>query len=193
MKRIIASVLACLLVVAACAQTGSKHLTFKGEPIDGDIQSFVQKMQAKGFSLPDYTLAKAFVSELKDIGLDFTSTVTDLESYADGTASLYGDFAGYTNCHVTIVAAPSTRTVYTVAVTLYSDASLSNVLCEYNNTKSMLVTKYGEPTDDYSSQKSVFETSAGTITLAIENDDLTITYVDRQNSQAAYAKALEDL
>lgn len=57
------------------AQTDSKHLTFKGIPIDGKLNDHVTKMKGAGFKYLE-----------KD----------------DGNIFLEGDFAGFTGCLVIV-------------------------------------------------------------------------------------------
>ena len=73
MKKIILSLMASLMTLTLYAQTESPHLSFKGVPIDGTLNEYVQKMKQKGF--------------------DYVGT-------ENGIAILTGDFAAYKGCTV---------------------------------------------------------------------------------------------
>ena len=49
MKRLLTIVAFIFSFMFVMAQTPNKHLTFKGIPITGTLESFAQKMEAKGF------------------------------------------------------------------------------------------------------------------------------------------------
>ena len=49
MKKLFLSLMFSLVSLVSYAQTESPHLTFKGVPIDGTLNGYVQKMKQKGF------------------------------------------------------------------------------------------------------------------------------------------------
>ena len=68
MKKLFIILFATLIALASSAQTASPHLSFKGVPIDGTLNEYVQKRKQKGF--------------------DYLGT-------EDGIAILSGDFGKY--------------------------------------------------------------------------------------------------
>lgn len=93
MKKLITLYALMFIVLASCTQStseqttsketstaktvksSSKHLTFRGVPIDGTLSEFIAKMVSKGFS--------------------YNETI-------DEVASLNGDFAGYEDCKIVV-------------------------------------------------------------------------------------------
>ena len=73
MKKIFLFLTVMLMSLTTFAQTESPHLSFKGVPIDGTLNDYVQKMKQKGFTY---------------LGTE------------DGIALLKGDFAAYKGCTV---------------------------------------------------------------------------------------------
>ena len=75
MKRLLTIVAFIFSFMFVMAQTPNNHLTFMGIPITGTLESFAQKMEAKGF--------KKKYSNKRIIGLE-------------------GEFAGYSGCKITV-------------------------------------------------------------------------------------------
>jgi len=194
MKRLFLSVVISVITLISFAQTDSKHITFKGIPIDGTLTSFVSKMKAAGFT---------------EAGL------------FDGIAALKGDFASYKNCTVLVSMIKATNKVNTVAVMFPEYDQWSQLENNYKYLKTMLTEKYGEPTDcveefqdklpptddsqkiyslkfDRCTYYTTFKTSKGDIQLSLFQQDRTecfvkLQYWDKINTDAVHAKAIDDL
>lgn len=176
------------------AQTESPHLSFKGVPIDGTLNEYVQKMKQKGF---DY------------IGTE------------DGIAILTGDFAAYKGCTIGVATLKQKDLVSKITVIFPNCETWSALTNNYYSLKEMLTEKYGkpadvtekfqgysEPRDDNSRMHEVkmdrckyittFETPKGSIQLYIGHNSMMscyvlLSYFDRINGDVIRAKAMEDL
>ena len=171
----------------------NEHLKFKGIPIDGTLKDFTTKLIAKGYVLT---------------------------SVDDNITSLKGSFAGYNDCSILVYGLDNTDLVYTVAVMFPYYKSWPLLEGNYNNIKSMLTTKYGEPVlcheefqrstpprDDMSKYNELmlgrcdysatFKTDNGLIILKLCNEDLKcyvlLGYLDDINSSLGKAAAIDDL
>lgn len=76
MKKILVIMMAIMMYVTSFAQT-TEHMKFKGVPMEGTLQTFTNKLKAKGFT---------------PFGVQ------------DGVSLLKGEFAGYKDCTVVAVA-----------------------------------------------------------------------------------------
>ena len=195
MKRILfALVLMLGYVASSMAQTASEHLTFKGIPIDGPLNTFVAKMKAAGF---------------KHIGTE------------DGIAYLEGDFAGSKGCIVGVATLQNSNTVNTVGVIFPKHDDWSTLEREYNSLKEMLTRKYGKPSDcreefqwyttpkdnstklhclqmDRCTYETDFETTNGDIRLALAHTDrldcfVLLKYWDKINTDTVKTQIIDDL
>lgn len=197
MKQIIITVLCAFATLCGYAQEKSGHLLFKGVPIDGTVNSFVQKMKQKGF----------------------TAVTNDGQ-----TAMMNGAFAGYKNCNVGIYRAIEKDLVFRVAVFFETEKQWSMLERTYFALKEMLTKKYGKPSfcieefDSYSQPKddmikmlyaeqdkckygTEYETDEGSIVLNIahvkvEYKDfcyVTLIYTDNTNFSTAEKSASDDL
>lgn len=120
---------AMLLPAASCTTSGKKqdkqeeseHMLFKGVPIDGTLQEFVQEMESIGFSL---------------------------EEEEQGAALLKGDFAGSKGVMVTVWALQPRDLVNTIVVDFpLSEGGIWEAFFrDYATLKAELVKKYGKPT-----------------------------------------------
>ena len=119
MKRILTIVAFIFSFMFVMAQTPNKHLTFKGIPITGTLESFAQKLEAKG---------------LKKVYSDKTRVL------------LEGEFAGYSGCNILVGKVPNRNIVYHVSVFLPEESSWARLEEQYNQFKDMLTNKYGEAT-----------------------------------------------
>ena len=118
MKRLLTIVAFIFSFMFVMAQTPNNHLTFKGIPITGTLESFAQKMQAKGFR----------------------------RIYSDKEAVvLKGEFAGYSECEIYVFKVPNRNIVHKVVVFLPPKSSWARLEEEYNQCKGMLTNKYGNP------------------------------------------------
>ncbi len=118
MKRLLTIVAFIFSFMFVMAQTPNKHLTFKGIPITGTLESFAQKMEAKGFR----------------------------KTYSDKSfIRLEGEFAGDSDCEIYVYKAPNRNIVYKVVVFFSKESSWVYLEKEYNQFKGVLTNKYGEP------------------------------------------------
>jgi len=197
MKQIIITVLCAFATLCGYAQEKSGHLLFKGVPIDGTVNSFVQKMKQKGFT-----------------------TLTN-----DGqTAMMKGTFAGYKNCDLHILRTTEKDLVYRVGVFFEPDKTWEFLALKYFSLKQMLTKKYGKPSycveefnDTYQPKDDMmkmfyveqdkcdygtdFETDEGTITLKIVHAkadyehfcSVMLVYNDKKNNLVEKESASDDL
>lgn len=196
MKYIISTFLFLVTVLASFAQIksdSSKHLTFKGVPIDGTLSVYVSKMKQTGFTH---------------------------QSTNDGLAILEGEFASYKNCTVGVSTLKQKDLVSKIAVIFPDRDNWSTLSSNYFNLKELLTEKYGDPsksieefqsytpTNDGSKMNqvmlgackyyTVYETGKGTIQLSIEHNGTTkcfvsLAYFDKINSDTEKKQALDDL
>lgn len=194
MKRIVFLFTFLYITLASFAQDGNEHLTFKGVPIDGTLNSFVAQLKQKGFT---------------HIGTN------------DGVAMLSGDFAAYKNCTIGAVSLKERDLVCKVAVIFPSRDTWSSLETNYQSLKQMLTKKYGEPSDcvetfqSYSQPRddnskmhelkmdrckfyTIFETEKGSIELQISHQSVSecyvvLSYYDAVNQQAIMSDAMDDL
>ena len=189
---LITAVLFCCFTTAV-GQNDNEHLKFKGVSIDGTLNSFVNKLKAKGFT---------YVGK------------------QDGVTLLGGDFASYKNCLVGITTYQGKDLVCKVVVIFPNKDTWSALSNNYFTLKELLTQKYGEPTtiieefqgyepdSDYSKMHkvkfdeckygSVFETDNGFIELIITHIDIDtcfvmLSYTDKINSETITDSAIEDL
>jgi len=197
MKKIISSLLFVVIVMTSFAQLKqdtSKHLIFKGVPLDGKLDQYILKMKQNGF---------------KDI------------STTDGIAMLQGDFAGYKDCYVGVSTLKQKDLVHKIVVLFPEKETWSTLSGNYFNLKQMLQEKYGNPTDvvekfdtfkeprddnskmyevkfDRCKYYSIWDTDKGEIQLAIDHNSVTscfvkLVYFDKINSATVKKQAIDDL
>ena len=173
--------------------TTSKHLTFKGVPIDGTLNEYVTKMKAAGFKL---------------------------EGVEDGLALFTGDFAAYKDCMIGVRTLDGMDLVHLVTVVFPDIDTWSRLESNYTGLKELLTIKYGEPErvnekfegtsqpdDDRDKMYelrmdrckywSSFEVELGTIQVSIEHASyqtfISLTYYDKVNTETIRQTALDDL
>ncbi len=195
MKKIVVTLCFIFTVMTCFGQStdSSKHLTFKGVPINGTLAEYVSKMKSSGFRHISTT---------------------------DGVSILEGDFAGYKNCTVGVSTLKQKDLVSKIAVMFPDCDNWSSLSSNYFNLKELLTEKYGTPSKSIEEFQSstpntdatkmsyvrlgrckyitTFETGKGVIQLSIENDDVTrcfikLIYFDKINSEAIKKQALDDL
>lgn len=194
MKRIFVYLIISIMAFTSFAQTESQHLTFKGVPIDGTLNEFVQKMEQKGFECV----------EIKN-----------------GKAELKGDCAGYKGCTVYVSTLNQNDLVSKISVRFPQCSSWEDIENNYNDLKTMLSKKYGkpnnivekftisnEPKDDKERLIALatdecryitsFKTIKGDIKLQMDHIGpirlfVVLTYTDKINSDILKAHAIEDL
>lgn len=172
----------------------SRHLSFKGVPLDGALDQYVLKMKKSGF----------------------THISTN-----DGIAMLQGDFAGYKDCYVGVSTLKQNDLVHKIGVIFPDRDTWSALSGNYFNLKEMLTEKYGKPTetvekfDGYSQPKddnskmyevkfdrckyfSTWSTDKGDIQLSIDHNSVLrcfvkLVYFDKINSATIKKQAIDDL
>lgn len=154
-----------------------KHIQFKGTPIDGNIQSFIKKLENMGYT----------TSEVKG-----------------NIATLKGDFAGFKDCELLVVGSRNSNIVWKVKVYLPKRTTWSSLKREYSELKDQYVSKYDKGKsyeffsspykegDDYEMQAlrlekctfaTYFNVEGGSIELEISKyGQIGISYEDEINS-----------
>lgn len=166
-------------------------MKFKGIPMEGTLQSFTNKLKAKGYTPID--------------------TQDDL-------SLLEGEFAGYKNCTIGVVADKSGM-ICKVSVVFPEMEKWGDLEKCYMNYKAMLKEKYGKPEDcvehfqnsyvdddfskihelkmDKCKYYSTFTCEEGSIQLEITHLNLTcfvrISYFDNANQDNLRKQIIEDL
>lgn len=194
MKKFIFSLfIAFAVFFSALAQGESEHLTFKEVPIDGTLREYVAKMKQAGFT---------------HIGTQ------------DGMAILQGDFAGYKGCTIVVATLEGVDKVNTIGVMFPAKDNWDSLERNYEQLKSMLTEKYGEPSDceeefqrnyvnnnndkfysiilDAATWYTTFSTPKGDIQLSLEKQDyqncfVLLRYFDKINTDAVREQAMDDL
>jgi hypothetical protein len=182
------------LSFAQKASDSSKHLIFKGVPLDGTLDQYVSKMKQNGF---------------KHISTE------------NGMATLHGDFAGYKDCYVGVSTLKQKDLVYKIGVLFPKKDTWSTLSGNYFDLKNMLTEKYGKPTEevekfdgnsepsddqtkmyevefDRCKYYSIWKTDKGEIQLSIGHNRVTscfvtLAYFDKINSATIKKQALDDL
>lgn len=190
MRKLLFTFVFAIMAMTTFAQ--GDHMTFKGIPMQGPLNAFVQKLKGKGF--------------------------TYVETYR-GYAFLKGKFASYDNCRVMV--GPENNNVSFVRVEFPDEwrgwkslastyYSLKNILTEkYGTPKTIERFSNGDPGDDISRvqailkgeciYKSEFKTKKGNINLFIDkfetnyNPFVVITYEDNKHEAAKKKTMMDDL
>lgn len=171
----------------------SKHLRFKGVPIDGRLADYTRKMEAIGFTC---------------------------KSVGNGHSELVGNFAGFDNCIIKVSTQSNTDIVSHIAVQFGTYEFWPDIESNYSQLKSMLTEKYGNPSfckesfdapyklDNLSKMlkiqnhefdwQTVYSADKGNIKLTIEptNDfcgSVVLYYYDEINTEIIRSHAMEDL
>ena len=167
---------------------------FKGIPIDGTLDDFIEKLKRKGF--------ESIASE-------------------DGVALLRGDFATYNSCIICVFSLEDKDLVSKIAVVFPEKDRWSSLYGNYTDLKQLLTEKYGEPSsvieefqnsyiidddqdrmfavwDDRCKYESIFSTDEGVINLFISHGDYTncfvvLNYLDKINGGIVKDIAIDDL
>lgn len=194
-KLFLTFVVSCIAVTAFCQ---TSHLTFKGVPIDGSLNEYVNKMKAAGFT---------------HVGTE------------DGIALMTGDFAGYKNCTIGVQTLKPRNLVHEITVVFPNQEKWPNLENDYIKIKEMLTTKYGAPSkskeefvktpiymdldkdddkmselrDDRCEYYSIFTLENGRITLQLRYTGypyyahIQLWYTDKANESVIEADAMNDL
>lgn len=193
MKKLLVT-LACLVIMGGIM--AQEHLSFKGVPIDGTLKQYTAAMVKAGFKSEGTT--------------------------NDGTALLSGDFAGYKGCYVGVSTLKNCDVVNRIVVLFPEKDTWSSLMSDYEHLKSMLTTKYGEPsmnreyftgyagkTDSDGIKMSalhneelewftVYSTDLGNIELSVVSASygqgmVRLGYFDKKNTETVHQNALDDL
>ena len=182
-----------LFVSMISVQAQNEHLSFKGVPINGTLNHYVQQMRQKGF-----TLIKTGKSE----------------------AILRGDFAGIKDCEVGVYTLDAMDLVSNIGVIFPSQITWARLEEDYQSLKRNLTTKYGRPSEivekfddkyvdddndrmyalkfDKCHYYSIWTTDLGDIELSLQRDEymkcyVFLKYYDRLNGEAVHKIIMEDL
>ena len=193
MKRLLFTLTIVLIALVSFAQAESPHMSFKGVPIDGTLNEYVQKMKQKGFDC---------------IGIEGDITL------------LRGEFAAYKGCTIRVSTLKHKDLVSKITVVFPKCETWDELSDNYYSLKEMLTEKYGNPAEviekfqnntvpsngiegmflvqtDRCKYVTVFETPKGRIRLSINHNKVTcyvlLSYFDKINGDVIRAKALEDL
>lgn len=196
MKKIIITLLLLMVLMTSSFAQSSEHLKFKGVPIDGTLNEYVNKMKQAGFYY---------------------------EATEDGIALLSGEFAGYSDCIVGVKTLQKLNLVHEIVVLFPSQDKWAGLNYDYERLKTMLTKKYGEPDecierfnapsymtmDDNAKMYQVesnnceyyskYDTNNGSISLTISNDGyefgcrVKLFYTDKTNSEIFDDAVMEDL
>lgn len=176
MKKLFLSIGLMIMSLCVMAQTESSHLTFRGIPIDGNINAFVSKLEAKGYEKKK-SIENGYIME--------------------------GSFMGRT-CELYVFCSPTSRLATKVTAYYPKDNSWSSIKSDYEACKEQYTKKYGKPTDTFEFfmdpyyegdgfelqairlEKAVYcsfwKSSEGIILLKIsEYEQISISYEDAQN------------
>ena len=196
MKKIIITLSLLMVLMSSSFAQSSEHLKFKGVPIDGTLNEYVNKMKQAGFYY---------------------------ETTEDGIALLSGEFAGYSDCIVGVKTLQKLNLVHEIVVLFPSQDKWAGLNYDYERLKTMLTKKYGEPDecierfnapsymtmDDNAKMYQVksnnceyyskYDTNNGSISLTISNDGyefgcrVKLFYTDKTNSEIFDDAVMEDL
>ena len=189
MKRLLIAILLTLPLLAAPTQA-----EFMGIPIDGTLNAFARKLQAKGMKIIDRE---------------------------NGTISLSGNFAGDNDCSIFLLGT-SKNEIWRAAVASSTHYSWSSLADRYFTLKNMLAQKYGDPISveefqvlytpnsdsdkwhcvimDQCNYAATYITENGQIDLSIINYGILaggaavmLKYTDQANSQNKFDSIMDDL
>ena len=188
-------IIVCLFAVCSCMSMAQNHQTFKGVPIDGKTNAFVNQLKQKGFQ----TVGKS--------------------------DTLIGTFAGYNNCEVTLLSSTQTDNVYGVKVKIPMCQNQDLMIyTEFKKLQAALTEKYGQPVKEevhsyendfikalyklitsaeYSDSypfSSTFNTGCGSVELNVAwiasdcgGGFIIMTYIDNANNISRLKSIYDDL
>ena len=181
-----------LLAVSMVCMSQTTHMKFKGIPMEGTLNSFVQKLKDKGFTY---------------LGQQ------------DGMAVLKGEFAATKGCTVGVARFSDRDQVNLVAVIFPEKETWSSITKSYFNLKDMLTEKYGTPEsiEEFSGREpssdflkfhalvkdecnfiSEFTCEGGKIQLTMKKQNyntaaVILRYIDNANANETRKKVMDDL
>lgn len=165
------------------------HLTFKGIPIDGNVNDFAAELSKKGFT-----------------------QISDLE---DNSILLNGRFADF-DAVIILQAIPKSKTIWRVLVLNKKTYSFwSSIKADFEKYKELYTKKYGKPSDDFHffsppyyegdgyemqtlkldkcNYSSSFKLPEGTITLEMNVILLTFKYEDGINAKIMVSESEQSM
>lgn len=166
------------------------HLTFKGIPIDGNVNDFAAGLSKEGFT-----------------------QIRDLE---DNSILLNGRFADF-DAVIILQAIPKSKTIWKVLViTKEAYTSWSSIKADFEKYKELYTKKYGKPSNDFHffsppyyegdgyemqalkldkcSYFTVFELPEGPISLKIEQEGFIVFgYEDRINAKIMVSESEQSM
>lgn len=161
MKKIVVSLIISFVCLVCNAQ---QHLEIMGIPIDGNIETFKQKLVQKGFKLVDPTI------------------YSDIVSYEEIWARTGGTYAGEPIDAIIIYSSPHSKTVFGVVLNILFDTKLDGERF-FNRVKNVAEKKYntsstyGNVAHGYGPRMGVtLEFSKGTITVSDPAGPLSSRY-----------------
>lgn len=189
-KQLLMLIITLFISMGAMAQTN--HMKFKGIPIEGTLNSFVQKLKDKGYT---------------SLG------------QKDGTAILKGEFATTKDCTIAVMSFSDRDQVRLVGVFFPEDETWNEIIGRYNFLKEMLTEKYGKPDcveefrdrepmndflrfhaliNDECNYLSEFTCENGRIQLTMKKSDynsaaVILRYIDNENADETRKKIMDDL
>ena len=185
-------IISLLLSVCTICSAQTDHLKFMGIPIDGTLNSFVQKLKDKGCTY---------------IGQQ------------DGLAILSGEFAATKGCSIGVVRFSDRDQVNLVVVIFPEEKTWNGIIKSYYTLKDMLTEKYGtpecveqfsdrEPSSDYLKFYAIlsdechyvseFSCENGKIQLTIGKGEynsaaVSLRYIDKATAIETRKKIMDDL
>ena len=189
MRKILLSMLLSVCMICS-AQTN--HMKFKGIPMEGTLNSFVQKLKAKGYTY---------------LGQE------------DGVAILKGEFATIKGCTVFVNRFSDRDQVNMVGVVFPEERTWNAITTSYYLLKDMLTEKYGKPDcveefskrdpqndilrfnailNDECNYLSEFSCENGKIQLSMKKSNtfaasVFLNYIDNENANETRKKMMDDL
>lgn len=184
-------VLTVFIALIACASImAQEHLKFKGIPIEGNLRSFCQKLEAKGFTIIEKTNNSTLL----------TGTFTDR------------------NATILVKATSNGKNVVGVIVGFDSSGEWSTLVNTYDQYKTLYTLKYGNPIFSEENNPAypdsnialmaelrngtvsylcIWETTGGNIVLSIQHilygNFVVISYLDKKASDILDKNNLEDI
>ncbi len=174
MKKII-TLLFLLMMSSTILKAQTEHLKFKGIPLEGPLDSFVQKLKDQGY---EYIGAQ------------------------DGNAVFTGTFAGMDNCIICVTCMGLDYRVTGAYVVSPEKNNWNDLISEYTVLKKLLSDKYGAPSDcierfsDYepSDMMKILSIREGSCSyqtsFEIDNGSIGLTLTKGLGTGAAVSEAL---
>ena len=163
MRKIILLLCCAIISSITFAQTETEHLTFKGIPIDGSLDSFVQKLKTQNLTY---------------IGKE------------NGIAIFMGEFAAYKDCTIGIVSLKQKDLVCKAAVTFSSCKTWSSLSDNYFKMIYVQSDRCKYQTSFETSKGSI---QLSISHQGYENCFVLLEYFDKINGEVVSNEAMDDL